>query len=411
VTRVAYLVSRYPAVSHAFIQREVLALRDAGVEIDTFSLRRADDADVLTDADRAERDVTYAIQPVRWLRLLADHARALIHSPARWLGTLAHSLRGGLGLRGRLWQLFYFAEAIQLWAEMRRRGLTHVHVHFANPAADVAMLAARFGGDGWRWSLTLHGPAEFFDVPGNRLVEKLASAAFVACPSDWARSQAMSLLPSSEWDHLMLVRGGVDTDAWAPPEKRPAHDTLRVLNVGRLAPVKGQALLIDAIAELRERGVDARATIVGAGPEREALERRIAELGVADRVELTGAVGQDRVRELYAEAGVFCLPSFREGLPFVLIEALAMGLAVVSTRIVGVPELIDDGVSGLLVAPARADELADALERLAGDAGLRRSLGEAGRAKVQRDYELSRLAAEMRSAFDAPASAAVSTNR
>ena len=97
---------------------------------------------------------------------------------------------------------------------MRRRGLNHVHVHFANPAADVAMLAAQFGGDDWRWSLTLHGPAEFFDVPGNRLVDKFSSAAFVACASDWARSQAMSLLPSSGWGHLLLVRGGVDTRTW-----------------------------------------------------------------------------------------------------------------------------------------------------------------------------------------------------
>jgi glycosyltransferase involved in cell wall biosynthesis len=183
-----------------------------------------------------------------------------------------------------------------------------------------------------------------------------------------------------------------------------------VLNVGRLAPVKGQALLIEAIAELQRRGVAAEAKIVGAGPEREALARKIEELGV-DGVELTGAVGQDRVRELYGWADVFCLPSFREGLPFVAIEALAMELPVVVTRIMGVPELVEDGVNGLLVAPGRVDELADALERLARDEELRRSLGTAGRAKVQRDYELSRLAAELRSAFEAPASAPVSTNR
>ena len=411
MTHVAYLVSRYPAVSHAFIQREVLALRRAGVGVDTFSLHRADDADVLTDTDRAEREATYAIQPVRWPRLVADHVRAFLHSPARWLATLTHAVRAGRGLRGRVWQAFYFAEAIQLWAEMRRRGLAHVHVHFANPAADVAMLAARFGGDGWRWSLTLHGPAEFFDVPGNRLVEKFSSASFVACASDWARSQAMSLLPSSDWGHLLLIRGGVDTAAWRPAEVRSATGGLRVLNVGRLASVKGQALLIEAIAELERRGVPAHATIVGAGPERAALERKTEELGVGAHVELTGAVGQDRVRELYAWADVFCLPSFREGLPFVAIEALAMELPVVVTRIMGVPELIHDGVNGLLVAPGRVDELADALERLARDDDLRRALGKAGRAKVQRDYELSRLAVELRKAFEAQASAAVSTNR
>jgi colanic acid/amylovoran biosynthesis glycosyltransferase len=409
--RVAYLITSYPAVSHAFVQREVLALREAGVEVETFTLRRSSDADVLTDVDRGEREGTYAIQPVRWARLLSDHLGALVRHPGPYVATLAHALRLGTGLRSRVWQLFYFAEAIAVWAEMRRRGLRHVHVHFANPAADVAMLATRFGGGEWRWSLTLHGPAEFFDVSANRLVEKLSSAAFVACASDWARSQAMALLPSADWDHLLLVRGGVDTGAWSPPPERDGTGPLGVLNVGRLAPVKGQAVLVEAIAALRERGVDVRATIVGAGPERAALERRIGELGVEDRVELTGAVGQDRVRELYADADVFCLPSFREGLPFVAIEALAMGLAVVSTRIMGVPELIEDGTSGLLVSPGRPDQLADALERLASDPALRRALGSAGRATVKRDYELARLAEEMRTAFAAPATAPASPNR
>ena len=187
--------------------------------------------------------------------------------------------------------------------------------------------------------------------------------------------------------------------AAASAERRPAR-------IG-----KGQALLIEAIAELERRGVAAEAKIVGAGPEREALERKIDELGLGGRVELTGAVGQDRVRELYGWADVFCLPSFREGLPFVAIEALAMELPVVITRIMGVPELIQDGVNGLLVAPGRVDELAGALERLARDDDLRRSLGAAGREKVKRDYELSRLAGELRNAFEAPASAPVSTNR
>jgi glycosyltransferase involved in cell wall biosynthesis len=411
VTRVAYLVSRYPAVSHAFIQREVLALRDAGVEVHTFSLHRAGDDEVLSDVDRRERENTYALQPVRWGRTLRDHAAALVRRPGAYFRTLAAALGMGRGLRGHVWELFYFGEAIALWAEMRRRGLDHVHVHFANPGADVAMLAARFGGEGWRWSLTLHGPAEFFEVTGHRLVPKLESAAFVACASDWSRSQAMSLLPSTNWGHLKVIRGGVDSSAWSPPPARPGGGPLRVLNVGRLAPVKGQAVLIEAVAELRRRDVDVRATIVGAGPERQALERAIEYHGVGDAVDLTGAVGQDRIRELYAEADVFCLPSFREGLPFVAIEALAMELPVVATRIVGVPELIDDGVSGLLVAPGRVDELAYAIERLARDPELRRELGQAGRARVQRDYELARLAAEMRDALAAPASAAVSTTR
>lgn len=398
MTPVAYLISRYPAVSHAFVQREVLALRDAGTEVHTFSLRRSDDSNVLSPIDAAERDATYAIQPVRPSDVLRAHARAFATRPGAYLRTLAHAL----GMRVHVWQLFYFAEAIVVWNEMRRRDLRHVHVHFANAAADVAMLAARFGGEGWRWSLTLHGPAEFFEVRGNRLAEKLGSAAFVACASDWARSQAMSIAPPEAWPRFAVVRGGVDADVWQRASERAKGDRLEILNVGRLAPVKGQALLIEAIGRLRDGGVDAHARIVGDGPERTALEEHIAELGLTDHVELTGAVGQDRIRELYAQSDVFCLPSFREGLPFVLIEALAMELAVVATRIMGIPELVADGESGLLVSPGRPDQLAEALATLARDPAQRARLGTAGREVVRREYALSRLAREMAQLFDAP---------
>jgi colanic acid/amylovoran biosynthesis glycosyltransferase len=399
VSRVAYLISRYPAVSHAFVQREVLALRDAGVEVHTFSLRRAGDSDVLSPTDEAEREATYAIQPIRWGRVAADHARAFVGTPAAYIRTLTHALRLGSGARGRLWQLFYFAEAVAVWAEMRRRDLRHVHVHFANAGADVAMLAAAFGGGDWRWSLTLHGPAEFFEVKGNRLAEKLASAAFVACASDWARSQAMSIAPTEAWPRFTVVRGGVDAGVWRRRDAPGAGERVEILNVGRLAPVKGQALLIEAIARLRDQGIDAHCRIVGDGPERAALGKRISELGLQDAVELTGAVGQDRIRELYEQSDVFCLPSFREGLPFVAIEALAMELAVVATRIMGIPELIANGQCGLLVTPGRGDQLAGALAELARDPDRRRRLGAAGRAVVERDYALSRLAAEMTALF------------
>jgi colanic acid/amylovoran biosynthesis glycosyltransferase len=417
LTRVAYLISRYPAVSHAFVQREVLALRDAAVEVDTFSLRRADHADVLSPVDDAEREATYAIQPVRWGRLAAAHLRALVSRPAAYVRTIAYAFGLGSGARGRLWQLFYFAEAVIVWAEMHTRGLRHVHVHFANAGADVAMLTAAFGGGDWRWSLTLHGPAEFFEVKGNRLAEKLESAAFVACASDWARSQAMSIAPADAWPRFAVVRGGVDADVWrridaggsgtssdaggsgAKRDPDGSGERVEILNVGRLAPVKGQGLLIDAIGRLRDEGIDVHCRIVGDGPERAALERRIAELGLQDSVELTGAVGQDRIRELYEQADIFCLPSFREGLPFVLIEAHSMELAVVATRIMGVPELITEDESGVLVTPGRVDQLADALADLARDSERRRRLGAAGRAVVQRDYALSRLATEMAALF------------
>src|SRR5205823_6139337 len=195
------------------------------------------------------------------------------------------------------------AKAVLLVAELRRRDLWRLHVRFANAGADVAGLAAHLSGGSLVWTLTLHGPAEFFDVTQNRLGAKLDDALWVACVSDWVRSQAMSLMPAEHWDRLRVVRLGVDTDEWSPGKR-----------------------------------------------------------SVAD---------------------VFCLPSFRESLPVVLMEALAMEVPVVATRIMGVPELVEEDVSGLLVSPGRADELATALGRLATEPELRERFGRAGRARVQ----------------------------
>lgn len=389
MTRIAYLVSRYPAVSHAFIEREVLALRELGIEVDTFSLRRASDADALSPTNRAERDATFALQPLAPAQLLRDHVALLLRSPRRYLRTLSTALRRGAGMRGRLWQLFYFAKAGVLTEELRRRGLAHLHVHFANAGADVAMLAADLSGGGVEWSLTLHGPAEFFDVTDNRLALKLGSAAWVACVSDWVRSQAMALVPPERWPRFSVVRLGVDTRLWSRSGERRHEAPVRILNVGRLNPVKGQALLIEAVAQLRGAGVDVRCTIVGEGDERATLAARIRELGLGDRVELAGPVGQDRIRDYYERADIFCLPSFRESLPVVLMEALAMEIPVVATRIMGVPELVEERTAGLLVAPGRVDQLADALRELAADPERRAELGRAGRAIVERDYELT----------------------
>src|SRR4051794_39574402 len=162
--RVAYLVSRYPAVTHTFVLGEVRALRDAGVQVQTMSVRRASEKDVLSDVDRQEASTTHALLPAPVGRLLADHARAFVRHPMAYTRTLAHALALSTGgARALLWQLFYFAEAIMAWSWLRNRGIRHLHVHFANPASDVAMLTTRFGsaaagrGERWTWSVTMHG--------------------------------------------------------------------------------------------------------------------------------------------------------------------------------------------------------------------------------------------------------------
>jgi glycosyltransferase involved in cell wall biosynthesis len=392
---VVYVVGRYPAVSHAFVTREVLALRAAGVPVETISIHRAGAGDALSALDRAERARTHALLPPRAGEVLRAHLRA-IASPRAYLTTLARALRGGpAGARARIWQAFYFAEAILIWRHCARRGIRHLHAHHLNQASDAAMLAVRYANAAgaerpWTWSFTMHGPNEFYDVSRFRLAEKAASAAAVVCISDFARSQVMGFAPEAAWPRLRVVHCGLDPTEFDPDREPPpaAGDAFRVLYVGRLVPFKGQAILLEAIASMRSAGMEARLTLIGEGPSRRSLERQAQELGLGGAVAFAGAVGQDRIRAQYAAADAFCLPSFAEGVPVVLMEAMAMRLPVVTTRVMGIAELVDDGENGLLVRPGRADELARALTRLARDPGLRERLGREGRSKVLSEFDV-----------------------
>jgi glycosyltransferase involved in cell wall biosynthesis len=294
---------------------------------------------------------------------------------------------------------------VLLWHAARRLGIRHLHAHFANVASDVALLTATLGSAvepqrPWTWSFTMHGSADFWNVEANRLPQKTEQATFVACISDFARSQLMAHGPSAGWDRLHVVHCGVHPGDYdrAPAPAGP-HGPLRLVTVGRLVPVKGQALLVDVAERLRARGIDAEVTIVGDGPERGALEAAIREHDLEERVRLTGAVGQDRVPGYLARSDVFVLPSFAEGVPVSAMEAMAAGLPVVASRVTGVPELIRDGVNGRLVTVARVEELVDAVAELARDPDLRRRLGEAARATVAEEFDVVREAARLRELF------------
>jgi colanic acid/amylovoran biosynthesis glycosyltransferase len=400
--RIAYLCDRYPAISHTFILREVVALRALGVEIDTISIRRSDPAHLLAEIDRTEFARTFAVLPVPPLTLLATHARLLLTRPHRYLDMmlLALALRRP-GLRGLLWQLFYAAEAGLVWAHCARRGAHHLHAQFTTPAADVALLAARLGGPGWSWSFAAHG-TDIFEADRDALAEKVRRAQFVVCVSDFGRSQLMMLVDEDHWDKIHVVPCGIDPGEYSPASRDgPAPgERLNVLVVGRLVPVKGHAVLLEAIARLRRTGtMPVSLEIVGDGPLRNALESKARALGLGEHATFHGRVGQDDIRRHYAAADVFCLPSFGEGVPVVLMEAMAMEIPVVASRVMGIPELVEDGASGLLLRPGRAEPLAEALARLAASPDLRRCLGRAGRARIESAFSLERSAQNLRDVY------------
>ena len=386
--RLAYLVSRYPAVSHTFILREVSQLRARGFQIEVASINRPDRApEAMTDSERTETTRTYMVKAHGVRGALAAHLWGLMR-PLTWLRGSYHALRsGGWNLQRSLYGFFYFTEALMLWRWMKHKKLVHLHVHFATAAANVALLLKQFAPIGL--SITVHGPDEFYDAPGQRLKDKIAMADFIVCIGAFARSQLMHLSPSSDWPKFEVCPLGVDLERYTPNLARvPAPFT--ILCVGRLCSAKGQPILIDACRRLAAEGRSVRLVLVGTGPDEADLQTMVANAGLTQSVIFTGALNENEVRRWYAQADTFALASFAEGIPVVLMEAMASGIPCVTTRITGIPELIRDGIDGLLVAPSDAGELASALASLMDDPDLRFDLARNGRARVAEKYNLTR---------------------
>jgi colanic acid/amylovoran biosynthesis glycosyltransferase len=410
--QVAYLVGRYPSVTHTFILREVRTLERLGADVHRFSIWRTDEQGLLTAVDREEWAKTEALLAMTPARVLGAHLRALARAPAGYLRTLGRALAlSSSGLRRRALALSWFVEAMLLWDACRKRGVRHVHVHLDGTGPMVALLAVEFanagedGGGTWSWSQTVHGSKEFYDIHRERLDVKAAGATFLACISDYTRSQVMAFVPEELWPKLIVVRCGVDLEQFAPRGQRE-HGDLRILTVGRVDSMKGTVVLLQAVQRLAERGLRPTLTVVGDGPSKAKAIEMARRLGISDQVSWEGAVGQDRIRDYYAGCDVFCLPSFAEGIPIVLMEAMAMEVPVVANAITGIVELVDNGVSGLLVRPGRVDELTEQLAKLLENPALRRSMGRAGRARVQAEYDLEHNVRRLASVFaDGPLTA------
>ena len=287
-------------------------------------------------------------------------------------------------MKALLMQLAYFAEAGLVAARMRDHQLIHLHNHFSNSSCSVAMLASELGG--FTFSFTMHGPAEFFEPKYWRLDEKISRALFVCCISNFCRSQGMIFCSPQKWERLHVIHCGVDPSLFT--RVRHANQGKGLLFVGRLAAVKGLPVLFEAIAQLRNDRPDILLTIAGDGPDRASLESTACSLGIAENLRFLGYQSQTQVRQLLAETDVFVMSSFAEGVPVVLMEAMAAGVPVVATRIAGVPELVEDGVSGFLVPPGDAQSLAERISALLEDDDLRNRFGKAGRAEVEAEFNI-----------------------
>lgn len=392
--RTGYLLSRYPAVSHTFFLKEVLGLRQRGLTIEVASINPPDRplAD-LPAAEREEASRTFYVKSGSRIRALFALLRIVLRHPVVALrGLRAACALGGWDLRLRAFALFYLVEALLVGDWMRRRALRHLHVHFGGPVASVGYLVAA----AWQlpWSLTVHGPDEFFDQERFFLRRKFESARFLFCISDYGRSQALRIAPSLQPANVEVIRLGVDCAALQPG---PRHESspdgqagpVRIVCTGRLVPAKGHRILIDALAQLAAQGIATHTLLIGDGPEHSAIAQQCGRLGIADQVHLLGALNHDQTLAHVAQADIFVLASFAEGLPVALMEAMALGVVCVSTAINGIPELIFHNENGLLVPAGNPALLHDAVALLVCDPELRRTMGRAARQTVESTYNLS----------------------
>jgi glycosyltransferase involved in cell wall biosynthesis len=279
--------------------------------------------------------------------------------------------------------------------ELQRRKITRLHNHFANSGATVGYLAASFLN--LPWSFTMHGISETDYPAGLMLGRKIAGADFVACVSYFGRAQAMRLTDPAHWPKLRIVRCGLPLDDLpARADNRGAH---RIICVGRLSPEKGQAGLLEAFAKVAVEQ-DLELLLVGDGPDRAQLEDRATALGITTQVTFAGRCGEKATLAQIAASDVLVLPSFMEGLPIVLMEAMALGTPVIASRVAGVPELVVDGESGLLFTPSDWDGLADCLRRLSSDQALRERLAAGARSAVRDHFDIRHSAQVMVELFE-----------
>lgn len=378
--KLAYLVNLYPAVSHSFIRREIEALESFGTEILRFSLRKPDRA-LPDERDRSEAERTFYILAQGVSPLLLNTIALALHRPRRWLSALRVALRMSDGSpRSALLHCVYLAESCLLARQLERLGAQHVHAHFGTNPATVARLVSRLAGI--PYSFTAHGPDEFDRPESLDLRGKIADAALAVGVSSFGRAQLLRWSDPNNWHKIAMVRCSVDDNYLADPTPVEPNIGRAFCCVARLSAQKGLPLLLDAVTLLRRRNIDFRLTLVGDGEMRKEIEARIARDDLGDTVAITGWADGAAVKQYIRESRVFVMASFAEGLPVVIMEALALGRPVIATAIAGIPELVDESC-GWLVKAGSAETLANAMEAaLEADANTLRNLAEEGRSRV-----------------------------
>jgi colanic acid/amylovoran biosynthesis glycosyltransferase len=375
--KIAYFINHYPKVSHSFIRREILALERRGFDVQRIALRGWD-GPLPDEEDRLEQERTrYVLRRGAWALLLPT-LRVLVSSPMRFVRAVRLASRmASHSIRPISYHFIYVAEACQILPWLAAFGARQVHAHFGTNSAEVAMLAHVLGGP--PYSFTVHGPEEFMGSMG--LEDKIRLCAFVVAVSSFGRSQLYLRSRYEDWPKIKVVHCGLE-QAFYEVAPIPPPTTPRLVCVGRLCVEKGQLLLLEAAARLAAKGVPFELVLAGDGPMRSEFEAQILKNGLKERVRITGWISSNEVRDEILAARALVLPSFAEGLPVVIMEAMALRRPVLATYVAGIPELVRSGIEGWLIPAGCVDALTSAIEdclskpptelRQVGDAGYNR---------------------------------------
>lgn len=359
---IAYILNSYPQPSHSFIRREIRALEAQGHTVTRLAMR-AGDMPLVDAQDLEEAAATQYVLRSGALALLNALLQAVTSGPKRFGTAVMLALKCGYRSEaGVLKHLIYLAEAAYVRQICEAAEVTHAHAHFGTNAAAVAMLSEALGGPAY--SFTVHGPEEYDAPRALSLGTKVARSKFTVAITSYGRSQLSRWAGPDHWNQIKVVHCGIDPSRFPEPEPLPEGGP-RFVAIGRFVEQKGQLLALDAMATLIKNHPDAHLTLIGDGEMRPQIEARIAALGLGDQITLTGWVDEVRLLKELQSAHALLMPSFAEGLPMVIMEAMAAGRLVIATYIAGIPELVQQGKTGWLVPAGDADALANAMTDMA----------------------------------------------
>jgi colanic acid/amylovoran biosynthesis glycosyltransferase len=356
--QITYLVNQYPKVSHSFIRREILALERQGFHVQRIALRGWNEA-VVDAEDINEQKKTQYVLAQGVVGLLVAMLKVLFTSPTRFLAALGLALKmARQSEKSLVYHLVYLAEACKIQAWLKAHNSQHLHAHFGTNSAEIAMLAGVLAE--LPYSFTVHGPEEFDKPQALGLNTTILHAKFVVAISSFGRSQLYRWASFADWQKIKIVHCGLEATFYNVPAK-PITATSRLVCVGRICEQKGQLLLIEAAKKLQDSGINFELVLAGDGEMRAEIDALIVQYQLQDKVKITGWISSDAVRNHILSSQALVLPSFAEGLPVVIMEAMSLKRPVISTYIAGIPELLKQGENGWLCVAGDVDDLTKAM--------------------------------------------------